>query len=101
MKRIINDKVYNTETATHICTYQHSYPSEFSYVKEDLYVSKKGQYFIAYEGGPLSKYAETCGNNTSGSEGIRLVDDERAKGFCAETMSADEFIERYPDTQEG
>lgn len=49
MKRIINKKVYNTETATLIAetTNGLSY-SDFNCIKEDLYRTKKGQYFINY-----------------------------------------------------
>ena len=48
MKRIIDGKTYNTETAEKICdTGNDEYATDFRYENSALYITKKGAYFIA------------------------------------------------------
>ena len=85
MKKIIDGKMYNTETAKELCSDGFSNRGDFSYWKDILYVTKKGQYFFHGEGGPRSQYAENIGNNTtSGSESMWLVDDVIAREYIME-----------------
>ena len=58
MKKVINGKMYNTETATLIESFSHKYPSDFEWLKETLYQKETGEFFIDGEGGAASKYAE-------------------------------------------
>ena len=62
MKKIINGKRYDTDTATLIGYngYNGSH-SDFSYWCETLYQKRTGEYFIHGEGGPMSRYAENQG----------------------------------------
>ena len=60
MKRIVNGKKYDTETATPFGDYQFSGPSDFSYVHEELYRKKNGEFFLRGEGDPMLKYPERC-----------------------------------------
>lgn len=47
MKKIINGKAYNTETAKELGSYWNGYPhGDFSYVCETLYVKRTGEYFL-------------------------------------------------------
>lgn len=47
MKKIINHKKYDTETAEIIATGSHEYPgSEYMYVSETLYLKKSGEFFL-------------------------------------------------------
>jgi hypothetical protein len=85
MKKIINHRLYNTETAIAICSTGYSYPGDFKFWKDTLYKTKKGRYFFHGIGGPLSSYAENIGNNNiSGSENIWEVTEEEAMEFCLE-----------------
>lgn len=79
MKAIINRKRYDTETAITLasCFWGES-KTDDEYIKETIYVTKTGNYFMAYEGGPNSRYSvyKTC-DTTSGSIGIKpLTRDE-------------------------
>lgn len=91
MKRIIDGKSYNTDTADCICTIPCSYyPGDFQYHNTKLYRSPKGQYFIAGMGGPMTIWAESVGNSgTSGGSGMRLIDEEEAREW-AESACLDE-----------
>ena len=73
MKRIIDGKTYNTDTATHICDTSNGLPDgDFQAEYSDLYVTKKGAYFLAGSGGPSSRFARENGNAcwSSGGSGI-------------------------------
>jgi len=72
MKKVINGKMYNTETSDRLHRWDNgSYGNDFNSCEESLYKTKKGAYFIAGSGGPMSKYAKSCGsNNTCGSSDI-------------------------------
>lgn len=54
MKRIINGKMYNTETATHIGFWDNElYVTDFNYQGCDLYRKKTGEYFLLSNRGGL------------------------------------------------
>lgn len=79
MKKLINGKMYNTETAEEIATWSNSYySSDFRYCQETLYKTKKGAYFLHGTGGPLSSYSQPVGNNGrgGGSEIIAYTADQ-------------------------
>lgn len=83
MKSTINSKTYDTETATEIA--RDGYPgscSDFQNWDEALYVTDKGNYFLHGSGGPLSKYAESVGNDTRGGEAIVTMTKLEALAWC-------------------
>jgi hypothetical protein len=75
MKRIINGRVYDTDTATRIGNNESSCGrSDFQYEDTDLWRTKKGAFFVAGEGGPLSRWARPSGSNgTFGGSGIEAL----------------------------
>ena len=83
MKRIINGKIYNTETATRIGNFSSDCgPGDFRYQSTDLYRTKKGAFFIAGEGGALSRWSVSCGNGQRGGSGIEALTSEEALQWC-------------------
>jgi len=86
MKKVINKKVYNTETATLIADYSNNVPvNDFNHYSEELYRTKKGNYFLYGEGGPLSKYCESTGcNSWTGGETIIALTEPEAVRWCEE-----------------
>ena len=90
MKKIINGRLYNTDTATLIGSAGYSYPGDFSYWEENLYRKKTGEFFLCGEGGPMSQYAHRIGQNLwSGGEAIRPLTLREAR----------EWAERYLDVE--
>ena len=57
MKRIINRKVYDTETSEKLAEYDTPGigSNDFRYMREALHRTKKGELFLAGEGGALTK----------------------------------------------
>lgn len=71
MKKVINGKLYNTETAKCIGQWSNGlFTNDFNYCSEDLYITKSGAYFLHGDGGAMSIYSVSRGNNRGGSEEI-------------------------------
>lgn len=82
MKKIIEGKKYDTETAEYICKYSIGYAGDFKHFSDTLYRKKNGEFFIYGEGGPMSKYSEIGENNSiMGSEQIIPISVEEARTF--------------------
>jgi hypothetical protein len=102
MKKIINGKVYDTEVAELICSYEYGYERDFRYVYEALYKSPNGQFFINYQGGAMSKYSENTGpNETFGGSGIRLIDEDEARKFTESNGSNEDYVKAFGEPVEG
>lgn len=95
MKKIINKKVYDTEIATLVGEYQYANWGDFKYLSEDLYITKKNNWFLHYVGGAGSKYGRSCGSSTiCGSEGIEPMTKQEALEWLEEYGEAEQ-IEKY------
>ncbi len=101
MKQIINGKTYNTETACKLCDTgsDTDYQSDFKYEESALYVTKKGAYFIAGSGGPMSRFARPSGNMTTGGSGIVPVCDGVARD-ALERENKTEILEKRFNIEE-
>ena len=96
MKRIIDGKRYNTETAQFIGNWEYAEPGNFHHVYEALYRTPSGRYFLEYQGGALSPYAVNNGPHcVSGSRGIRPLDAEEALAWCEDRDIDAEVIEKF------
>lgn len=102
MKKIINGKKYDTDTAEFVCfTSYGNGSSDFRHWSEELYRKKTGEYFIYGEGGALSKYAcSVAQNEMCGSEQIKPVSYEYAQKFVEEYGTADEYEEFFGEVSE-
>lgn len=103
MKKIINGRAYNTETGILMASYQYgSNMSDWSFVSEELYITKKGSYFLYFEGGAMSKYAERVGKNeTSCNSGIKVLSEEEAREFMEKYGDTDEYEKYFGEVEEG
>ena len=100
MKKIINGKLYNTETAT-FCGSFSAHCGSFNYVSEELYKKRTGEFFLYGEGGPMSRYAKSCGDNSwSGSDGITPMTEQEARKWAERHLDADDYIEIFGEPEE-
>jgi hypothetical protein len=94
MKAIINGKRYDTSKATLIGeTSSPGYVSvnDFSYWEAGLYKTpRSGTYFLAGQGGPMTRWSRSAGNMQTGGSGIIPLDADEAL----------EWAERYLATSE-
>ena len=99
MKRIINGKRYNTETAEELHNWSNGLGgSDFRNRDESLYRTKNGAYFLSGEGGPMTQWSQACGNMTSGGEGIIPMTDAEARRWLEEHDGHDALETHFGST---
>lgn len=92
MKKYIDNKLYNTETAQEIGEWDNGGFGTFNYVSETLYLKRSGEYFLYGEGGANSRYSRLCGANSwCGDEQIIPMTLEEADYWAREHLSGDEY----------
>jgi hypothetical protein len=101
MKKIINRKVYNTETAELLHAWcNRRAVTDFSYVEEALYRTKKGAFFLYGSGGAMSGYAVSHGNTCGGGSDIAPLDKDEALRWL-EKHGGEEVLEKlFPEELE-
>ena len=93
MKSIINGTRYDTEKAIEIGSASANCPcSDFGYWESRLYKTpKSGRYFLAGWGGPMTRYARSLGNNSSGGgEKIDPMTEAEALAWAEQYLEVDE-----------
>lgn len=101
MKRIIDGKVYNTETATLIGEWGNNLSSsDFRNIFEGLYRTKKGAYFLAGSGGPMTRYSRRVGDMTAGGDNVFVLSELEARTWAEEHLSTEEYMEHF-EVEEG
>lgn len=102
MKKIINGKMYNTETAMEIDSYSNDYGyDDFDYVSETLYIKKTGEFFLLGDGSARSIYSKSCGNNSRiGCKLIIPLSEEEAKEWILENCKTDTYIKLFGEVEE-
>ena len=92
MNKIIGGKRYDTETAEAVGDWSNGrYGRDFEACSETLFRKRTGEFFLYGEGGPMSKYAVSHGNNTSGGEVIEPLTVDEAKAWAEEHLDGDEY----------
>ena len=90
MKQVIEGKIYDTTTAEEICQCSSATQSrgDFSHWEAGLYRTKRGRFFLAGSGGPMTRWARSIGQgSTTGGRGIIPVSADEARR-CAERAGA-------------
>jgi hypothetical protein len=101
MKKIINGKKYDTETAKELARRDNGFGcSEFDYVEETLYRKRTGEFFLYGTGGAASRYSTHCGNMWYGDERIMPLTEEEAKEWCEEYLDGDEYEGIFGEVEE-
>jgi len=88
MKQVISGFIYDTDKAEEVWTASYSNPSDFKHWSETLYRTKKGAFFLAGGGGPMSRWRKDTGDGYSGSTGIIPLAEAEALDWC-ESNGAD------------
>lgn len=101
MKKIINGKMYNTETAKLLGEMEsRRNKADFYYYCESLYLKKTGEYFLFGEGHGLSPYGKSYGNSSGWGEKIMPFTIDEAKEWAEENLDADEYIKIFGEVEE-
>lgn len=102
MKRIINGKKYDTATAKEIGSASNGGGwRDFSHWEETLYRKKTGEFFLFGEGGPMTCYSVSCGQNSwSGGSAIRPLTEAEAKEWAERYLDVDDYEEIFGEVEE-
>lgn len=102
MKKIINGKVYDTETAKRLGEYEpNPYRSDFHYFCETLYKKKTGEFFLYGEGNAASKYSKSCGQNEwCGGERIEPLTFTEAQKWAEDHMDGEDYCAIFGEPDE-
>ena len=99
MKKIIAGKRYDTDTATLIASYNNGLnESDLDHIFEELYMTKKGQWFMRAQGGAMTLYGIIVGNEERGSKDLILCSEQDALVWLDEHQDLCDFdavIEEY------
>ncbi len=102
MKKIINGKLYNTDTAKKIAEWSTDLPlNDNAYYTETLYRKRTGEYFTYGEGGPASKYAESYMGSWIGGDAFTPLTPEQAEQEASEHLDAEEYEKIFGPVNEG
>lgn len=97
MKKVINGILYSTETATLVASDSYSNPTDFNYWEEELYKTKKDNWFLVGSGGPSSRYSRSVDlNSWAGSrDNIVPLDHHEAMAWLERAGEDDLVIEHF------
>lgn len=101
MRAIINGTLYDTEAdgVEKIGSYARGNASDFHHVREALYLTASGQYFVAGSGGPMTGYSrEVFTGGRTGGHGIRAVTENEARQWAEDHMPVDDYLAHFPAT---
>ena len=102
MKKIINGKKYDTDTAGYIGGYRRGYGGDVNKFEEELYRKRTGEFFLYGWGGPGSPYAERTSSGNSWQSGSRIkpLPYEAAREWAEKHLDADEYEEIFGEVTE-
>lgn len=103
MKKIINGKVYDTDTAQAVGTWENGGGwRDLNHCEEQLFIKRTGEFFLHGAGGPMTQYAVSTGNNSwSGGEKIIPLTAAKARQWAEEHLDADVFAKIFGVPSEG
>ena len=101
MKKIINGRLYDTETAKELAAVDNGYGvGNAFYSKTALFQKKTGEYFIYGEGGPMTEYGDSVGYNRTWGCRFEPVDEFDAQKWVEKNCDGDTYIDLFGDVDE-
>lgn len=104
MKKIINGVLYDTDKASLVGEYDNLHygadsVTDFSYWQAGLYKTpRSGRFFLAGEGGPMTRFSRPAGNNTtSGGRALFPMDRQEAFEWAQAHLDTDTVVEHFED----
>lgn len=101
MKKIINGRKYDTETAKKMARWSDGLSfRDFTHVEEVLYQKRTGEFFLHGAGGPSTRYARSCSGGWSSGEEIIPLTWNSAREWAEEHLDADDYEEIFGEVSE-
>lgn len=90
MKKIINGRRYDTDTAKLVGSFESGYIGDFDWKEEKLYQKTTGEFFLAGEGGARTRWSRRTIDGYSSGEGILPLTLDEAREWAEEHLSVKE-----------
>lgn len=90
MKKIINGRRYDTDTAKLVGSFESGYIGDFDWKEEKLYQKTTGEFFLAGRGGAKTRWASRTIDGFSSGDGILPLTFEEAREWAEAHLSTDE-----------
>lgn len=101
MRKIIDGKSYDTDTAKLIGCQDNGDYGSFDFMSESLYRKRTGEYFVHGEGGARSRYAESQGSGWwSNGEKIIPLDFASASSWAERHLTTAEYESEFGGARE-
>ncbi len=101
MVKIIKKKLYNTDTAKEVASYDNGCSlGDFHHIHETLYRKKTGEFFLHGSGGAMTEYSDFKYGCWSGGERIVPLTEEQTKVWVTAFCNADTYIALFGEVEE-
>ena len=101
MKKIINGKKYDTDTAKEVGYWNNGrLYNDFYYAEETLYKKKTGEFFLYCEGGAASNYSHKKGNMMVDGWELKSITEDEAKKWAEEYLTVEEYEKIFGEVEE-
>ena len=102
MKKIINGRRYDTDTARELASDSYSNYTDFNYWEETLYRKNTGEYFLHGKGGANTQYAVAVDTNSwRGGERIMPLTIREAQEWAEKHLDGNEYEKIFGTVEEG
>jgi hypothetical protein len=101
MRKVIDGLLYDTKKAEVLGFDDYGYAGDFESWTERLYRTPKGAYFLAGEGGALTKYGRPAeGGGMGGGWAITPLSEAEAKRWMEHHCTTSEYMEAFGSPEE-
>ena len=93
-KKIINGRMYNTDTTEVLGSWDNGYPrGDFSFEEQTLHKKKTGEYFVYASGGAQSNFGDCYGGHDCSGEKFIPMSVEQAQQWSEEYLTVEKYVE--------
>ena len=100
-KKIINGRMYNTDTTEVLGSWDNGYPrGDFSFEEQTLHKKKTGEYFVYASGGAQSNFGDCYGGHDCSGEKFIPKSVEQAQQWSEEYLTVEKYVEIWGEPEE-
>lgn len=100
-KKIINGRMYNTDTTEVLGSWDNGYPrGDFSFEEQTLHKKKTGEYFVYAYGGAQSNLGDCYRGHDCSGEKFIPMSVEQAQQWSEEYLTVEKYVEIWGEPEE-
>lgn len=99
--KVVGGLRYDTSKAEIVCRHENGFPRDFKYEDTTLYRTPGGRFFLAGEGGAMSRWKERTSDDSAwmAGEGLTPVTVGEAREFAEQHVDT-ETVERFFEVED-